>query len=861
MKHPNRILRAALALILPFAAFACGEDGASTFTLALTVDSVSLTADGSDFARVRATVLDQNGYPPPIGSSVFLQASGGNVNQTGAETGDSFTDAVGTAQFTVACTGEGEIQAIGLYEGNNGFLSERISCAPAPTGDWTLSVSAQPRRVQLRSAAQVTVAGLQETGAAVPVGTAIRLDIVDGSGVTFQNGLSTQLRTTEDQSGSFTATVLTGDFETEANVCASFVDQRFGSTNTCVILVVSPVDIEGPICIGAYSNSNPPADGESITSLTFTVFNVNSAPVPDADIDAELTAGALLEEETDDGDDQTISLITDTNGDAVAYIRSPNQAGSANLNATAEYTNATEGNVTLECELPELTFAPPPDCLFVPDRFPMDPPIIGVRDGGRAERGALRACFTDIGGVPISGGRRVEFTLVAGHTDSTLVATRALTDFEGCADTEIKAGDQAGTVEVRANLEFGENASSCTTGPLSIRGGRPSAADFVLHCDAENLGSLVDTRGTEVRSTCEIPCYVYAADRFGNSLPDRTNNDQNQSQQTSISELSVFFATEQGIISSPGLDVGGQFIETAWIPRGDIPTDVLVDSANGESNGPGTGIGAETNPRDGLVTLIAYTTGEEQFFDENGNGIYDEGERFVDLPEPFIDLNDNNTYDPELGERYFEVNTSVNPADGVWSAGNGVWDDVTTIWTQTHVLLTGSHYRSEADPVGLHGFFGPGGQLRSPQITVPAAGSSLVFRPTDVNGNTTSPATSFAVETSCERLAISETVSTSDRFGHFEVAQGYDYLDAGGNSVDFTDPWIFSRPRISIDHDPVADFIQTFALGLTATPGPLETCSLSIAYSTREDSACGRDEGSTFVFAVQIPQVVDPVGP
>lgn len=860
MKHQNRLWRAALALILSFAALSCSDDEQSKFTLALTVDSINLTADGSDFARVRVTVLDQNGYPPPIGSSVFLQAGGGNVNQTGSETGDSFTDAVGTAQFTVGCTEEGEIQAIGLFEGSNGFLTQRITCEAAPSGDWTLSVSAAPRRVQLRSAAQVTVAGLQSTGTAVPVGTAIRLDIVDGSGVTFQNGLSTQLRTTEDQSGSFTATVLTGEFETEANVCASFVDQRFGSTNTCVILVVSPVEIEGPICIGAYSDSNPPADGESITSLTFTVFNVNSAPVAGAEITALLSAGALLRTEDDESDDQEIDLVTDANGDTVAYIRSPVQAASANLTATAEYSNATEGNVTLECELPELTFAPPPDCLFVPDRFPMDPQIIGVRDGGRAERGALRACFTDIGGIPIAAGRRVEFSLVAGHTDSTLVATRALTDAEGCANTEIKAGDQAGTVEVRANLEFGENASSCTTGPLSIRGGRPSAADFVLHCDAENLGSLLDTRGSEVRSTCQVPCFVYAADRFGNSLPDRTNNDENTNTQASISELSVFFATEQGIISSPGLDRGEQFIETEWIPRGDIPTDVAVDSANGEVSGPGTGIDAATNPRDGLVTIIAYTTGEEQFFDENGNGIYDDGERFVDLPEPFIDLNDNNTYDPEIGERYFEVNTSASPADGEWSAGNGVWDDVTTIWTQTHVLLTGAHHRSTADPTGLHGFSGPAGPLRSTQISVPPAGTFLLFRPTDANGNTTSPATTFAVSTSCERLVTTENVFTSDRFGHFEVLQGYDYIDAGGNPVDFTDSWLFSRPRIELDHDPIGNFIQSYNLGLTATPGPLEVCSISVGYTTQESAGCGREEGTAFTFGVTIQQIA-AVGP
>lgn len=55
----------------------------------------------------------------------------------------------------------------------------------------------------------------------------------------------------------------------------------------------------------------------------------------------------------------------------------------------------------------------------------------------------------------------------------------------------------------------------------------------------------------------------------------------------------------------------------------------------------------EFNPRDGWVTVIAYTRGEESFQDLNGNGIYDfPSDSFVDNGgEPFIDANDNGIWD------------------------------------------------------------------------------------------------------------------------------------------------------------------------------------------------------------------------
>ncbi|HSP78227.1 MAG TPA: hypothetical protein VLQ93_06840, partial [Myxococcaceae bacterium] len=97
------------------------------------------------------------------------------------------------------------------------------------------------------------------------------------------------------------------------------------------------------------------------------------------------------------------------------------------------------------------------------------------------------------------------------------------------------------------------------------------------------------------------------------------------------------------------------------------------------------------NPRDSLVTIIAYTRGEEYFSDTNSNGLRDPDEQFIDQGEPFVDSNDNGVWD--VGETYIDE----APADGQWNGPNGTWDNDTTIWTETRILYTGR-------PVGERSF-------------------------------------------------------------------------------------------------------------------------------------------------------------
>jgi hypothetical protein len=86
------------------------------------------------------------------------------------------------------------------------------------------------------------------------------------------------------------------------------------------------------------------------------------------------------------------------------------------------------------------------------------------------------------------------------------------------------------------------------------------------------------------------------------------------------------------------------------------------------------------------VRVVAVTRGEEAFIDVDGDGVYTVGvdvfEPTFDLPEPFIDINDNGEWDPD--EEFRDANS-----DGLWTPANGEWDAATEIWSSTTVLWVG----------------------------------------------------------------------------------------------------------------------------------------------------------------------------
>lgn len=87
----------------------------------------------------------------------------------------------------------------------------------------------------------------------------------------------------------------------------------------------------------------------------------------------------------------------------------------------------------------------------------------------------------------------------------------------------------------------------------------------------------------------------------------------------------------------PCIASGGLFVAS---PRAPTPEAPAYLGSSGQIYG-------------GRSTILAFAQGEESFDDENGNGIYDEGEPFIDLPEAFLDVNEDGVFgngDPTLDD-------------------------------------------------------------------------------------------------------------------------------------------------------------------------------------------------------------------
>ena len=90
----------------------------------------------------------------------------------------------------------------------------------------------------------------------------------------------------------------------------------------------------------------------------------------------------------------------------------------------------------------------------------------------------------------------------------------------------------------------------------------------------------------------------------------------------------------------------------------------------------------------GRSTVLVTTIGEESFDDENGNGLWDLGEAHADLPEAFVDHNENGVYDGNSDCTVDETPEGRTCASGLEETyvdfnENGKYDDGNNIYNGT----------------------------------------------------------------------------------------------------------------------------------------------------------------------------------
>lgn len=202
------------------------------------------------------------------------------------------------------------------------------------------------------------------------------------------------------------------------------------------------------------------------------------------------------------------------------------------------------------------------------------------------------------------------------------------TDASGLISLPVFSGTVPTSAQVRAVLASNTSVAA-TSNILTVASGRPvqKAASLAVSKFAIE-GFNVDGQTTDLT--------MALADRQGNPVPDGTQ---------------ISFTSEAGVL---------------------IPATCVV---SGGASSCQTKLRAQgTRPTNGVVAVLAYVPGEEDFVDANFNNVYDAGEAFTDLGNAYRDDNDSGVFDtgeftvPRSGSTACTggVNGRANTCDGVW---------------------------------------------------------------------------------------------------------------------------------------------------------------------------------------------------
>ncbi len=508
------------------------------------------------------------------------------------------------------------------------------------------------------------------------------------------------------------------------------------------------------------------ADGKSMTEISAKILEPK-IPVKELEnikLVFRTTLGTLLNyddrkpipEEKENGLGTGEYLVPyNKRGSFRAFLLAGVRAGTAIVEAELSNNNF-DGNARVPVSIVELGFLEFAD---------IKPNTIGTAGSGK-EVTTVSVKVLDTNNDPFPEGTRVYFELTNPVGGASVTTSEALTNDQGTAFTQVKSGVSTGSVTVRAlvAIEVPPAVSGCPvkcnsdadcsgcgyschlgqckktiqalSPSIAIVGGRPSYRGLTLSCSKRNIGGFVGQFGTNISNTINTDCTVRLGDRFTNKVGFSTQ---------------VLFMSEAGAIDASGASAagtaggGGATAGTVTVSvrtQNPPPADVepmSVPNINNckdpqcsqpQNNGywfpynctKSAIAGQQTlyvepwytdrfgrvrNPRDGLVTIVAYTNGEEQFTDVNQNGRYDVGEPFVDLGEPYLDINDNGKWDSRLpglpnGEQFVDIPctaeqvknkingcTTVGVGNGRRDGPNGLWDVDTLIWKKTWILWTG----------------------------------------------------------------------------------------------------------------------------------------------------------------------------
>ena len=251
----------------------------------------------------------------------------------------------------------------------------------------------------------------------------------------------------------------------------------------------------------------------------------------------------------------------------------------------------------------------------------------------------------------------VNFELTNTQGGIALSQAAEFTDSQGVASTAVRAGSSPARTQVRATIKVGDNLIAVLSDEILISSGLPDQNSISLSADVLNVLSN-DTDGVVVNLTVRL------ADHFNNPVPDDTT---------------VNFATEYGAVDALCQTTNGacDVVWTSQEPRNSLNFSDLTPTVENTLCGAYADYGPcpehLSKYQAGRTTIIATVLGEESFTDSNGNGRYDDGEYFADLPEAFIDHNEDRKYNP--ASNVCDPGGSANCASGAEESFYDLDDD------------------------------------------------------------------------------------------------------------------------------------------------------------------------------------------
>jgi len=517
-----------------------------------------------------------------------------------------------------------------------GALSNSASLTigtPSPPVPASMNLTVNPLSITIASSATVTLTVLDGSGNPA-FNAPVTLTITSGTTLASFSPMPSAVLTTNlttNGSGVVTATVYSG--ASSGAVTIQGTTGALAPASTSFMITSNPASI-------TLSVANPNLTTGSTTTVTATVRNVLNNPVTDG----------------------TVVNFAITSICPCAGTLSASQGSTVNGVATVTFTanNSTPaitGGVIVQASVGTLTpvqtiiivNAATAGSLLYDSVLPSSG-VINIQGAGTSTA-IVTFKLLDINGTPLAN-QNISFSLIGptgaylGSTVGSLTST-GTTNATGLATTTLTAGTYAGPARVLAQTTTG-TILYASSGAISIGGGVPSYKWLSISVSKYNIDGM---SCDNVQDTIS----VNLADRFGNY--------------NILTGTSVSFATAYGAI------------DTSNITNASGQTSVTFRSQNPRS-------------ADGQVRILVQTTGEEDFTDVNGNGVFDSGtDTFVnldpnyDLAEPYIDADHNGSRG--AGEIYFNWPISVTGAVPGYNGGNSQWDSSLPIWKTIDIWMTG----------------------------------------------------------------------------------------------------------------------------------------------------------------------------